>query len=109
MLKITLGIAFATAAVASPAVAQEPRQVSVGYADLDITTHRGQAKLDRRIEAAIVSVCGDGVWFNAEQYLELKHCMKVADADAQVQRQVAIARAMDRLPAVAMVLLRPTS
>ena len=45
--------------IATPAAAQsQPGQtVAVKYSDLDLSTEKGQAKLDRRINAAAREVC----------------------------------------------------
>jgi UrcA family protein len=52
----TLALAAALAIVPAAAVAA-PQSVEVKYDDLDLSTSKGQAQLDKRIERAAKSVC----------------------------------------------------
>jgi UrcA family protein len=52
-----LAAALGAALSATPALAG-PASVSISYADLNLATPQGQAKLDRRIDAAAKSSCG---------------------------------------------------
>ena len=51
--------AIGCALTAAPVLAAPP-SVTVKYADLDLATPQGQAKLDRRIAAAAIETCGGG-------------------------------------------------
>ncbi len=59
MNKLTLLAASvaASAAVVTPAQAEPPKSVEVGYSDLNLRTSEGIAQLDRRIDRAIDTVC----------------------------------------------------
>lgn len=52
----TLALAAALAIVPAAAIAA-PQSVEVKYDDLDLSTSKGQAQLDKRIERAAKSVC----------------------------------------------------
>jgi UrcA family protein len=52
-----LAAVLAATTFATPAVAKD-EGVAVSYADLDLSTEVGQAKLERRIDKAARSVCG---------------------------------------------------
>lgn len=60
----TLAVLPATMMAATPAMAQnvgadaEQHQSTVGYGDLDLTTPKGRARLDVRIQHAAAMVCG---------------------------------------------------
>src|SRR3954471_2442301 len=61
MSKILFAFAALAAAAASPATASVPRDSAtriVRYADLDLSSAAGRARLDRRIGAAVRAVCG---------------------------------------------------
>ena len=103
MQRTIVCIALALGAIASPALAQKPAQVLVGYVDLDLTTQRGQAELDDRIETAIRNVCGFDVWDDAQVYFQAKRCMKITQADVESQRQAAIMRAKMHRPVISIV------
>jgi UrcA family protein len=48
----------AAMAFAVPAAAEDSASVEVKYADLDLSTSAGKAKLERRIDSAVRSACG---------------------------------------------------
>jgi UrcA family protein len=48
-----------SAAVITPAVAQEVETRTVAVADLDLATDAGRIALDRRLVHAVIEVCGD--------------------------------------------------
>ena len=86
MLKYTaLAFALATASFAAPAAA-ESRMVR--YADLDLATPEGQARMERRIAGAAREVCGaDGARHSALADSATREC--IADAKARARAQVA--------------------
>jgi UrcA family protein len=62
MSRIIFAIAALAAATSVPAYASVPRDAAsrvVSYADLDLAAPAGRARLDRRIGAAVRSICGD--------------------------------------------------
>ena len=84
-------ILFAAATVVSalsisPAFAKPiaPTTRVVSYADLDLSSAAGQARLDRRIEAAVREVCGDATNFELARREAVRDC--VAETRANVRR-----------------------
>ena len=59
-MKIFATIVFAVASIAGTSVAAKPEKaaISVSYADLDMSSEAGKAKLSRRLDTAARSVCG---------------------------------------------------
>lgn len=93
MNKLALAAALSTlslALIAGPASAADTISVVVPYADLDLTTDAGQAKLDARIDAAIDQICA-----KPETSKELK-----AMADWSACRKGAATTAAEQLSAV---------
>ena len=70
----------------SPAFAKPvtPETRVVSYADLDLSTAAGQARLDRRIEAAVRQVCGAATNFELARRQAVRDC--VAETRANVRR-----------------------
>lgn len=93
MTKTFATAALAIAAVAMPlsvAHASEGRNVTVSYADLDLSSKAGQQIFDRRIERAIESVCGRMTGrptFDAST----RDCQLETQAVAKSSRDVAVA------------------
>ena len=94
MLKTIATIALL--ATTAPAIAQpagETRTVHVSYADLDLR-HAGDVKtLDRRLRAAIGTVCPAGVATDMLVSPAVQQCRKTAHAALADQRATAIAKA----------------
>jgi UrcA family protein len=87
-------------AVIPPAHAQQA-SVSVGYADLDLTSASGVQRLDRRIDAAIRKVCGERTGQKPlSTMLAIRRCDRLARGDVDAPRRVAIARARGQVPGV---------
>ncbi|HYD12404.1 MAG TPA: UrcA family protein [Allosphingosinicella sp.] len=88
MLKPVLfaAAAFASAVSLSPAFAKPiaPEVRVVSYADLDLSTAAGQARLDRRIEAAVRDVCGEAASFDLARRQAVQDC--IAETRANVRR-----------------------
>lgn len=59
MKTLTTLIAAALAATVSTAALAEPVSLTVRYSDLDLASADGQKALDRRIDQAARTVCGD--------------------------------------------------
>jgi UrcA family protein len=85
MMRSLIILSAATSLAATPAVAQsEPVSVTVSYADLNLTTEAGRARLDRRIRIAAAAVCSPremGVHLRAAY----DNCCKDAATDASAR------------------------
>ena len=94
-MKTLLTLAAAAAAlVASPALAQNgPAQVSVSYADLDLSSRAGVRTLDRRIRSAVEQACGPISSFDPRGKNIVPDCREDTLALARAQRDTAIAGA----------------
>ncbi len=86
-------ILFAAAALASaisvsPVFAKpvQPDVRVVSYADLDLSSNSGQARLERRIEAAVRDVCGDAPSFDLARRNSVREC--IVETRAHVRRPV---------------------
>ena len=84
-------ILFAAAALASaisisPAFAKPiaPEVRVVSYADLDVSTAAGQARLERRIQAAVRDVCGAAPSYDLARRQAVQEC--ITETSANVQR-----------------------
>jgi UrcA family protein len=77
MLKTLIPIAFAiTAATATSALALPyggPTR-AVSYADLDMSSADGRARLDQRIRSAARAVCGSPSPIDVRSYFEMRDC-----------------------------------
>jgi UrcA family protein len=87
----------AAAFIAAPVLAEpagyERWQVNVQTADLDLKSKAGQRQLDRRMDAALVKLCGQPVFFTRDEMEDLDACKAEARAAAVPQMKAAIARA----------------
>ena len=94
----------ATLAVAANA---QDASVPVDYADLDLTSESGVARLDNRIDAAIRTVCNDYPEQRAlPTALAVRKCKREVRADVERPRQMAIARARGQIPSVELASAR---
>lgn len=86
--------ALAAAAFATPTFAATTEGLSVKYSDLDLSTERGQARLERRIDKAARDVCGlDDVTSATRMRSEsARACYEQAKASVHNQVAAAIAR-----------------
>ena len=94
MLKLIA--AAALVATTAPAFAQAhgtTRSVHVSYADLDLRQAEGVKQFDRRLRAAIVDVCPDGVTTDRIATADVMRCRNAASRALQSQRAEAIAKA----------------
>lgn len=83
-------LAFAMPAAANPASA-EPLTRHVEYYDLNLSTAKGQKRLEWRIKSAVRSVCGDR---NARAITEqrlVRQCKAAATRSAMNDAKIAIA------------------
>ncbi|APZ97321.1 hypothetical protein BWQ93_01545 [Sphingopyxis sp. QXT-31] len=91
MMTRTLILALSlTAAV--PAIAAEGQTAEVRIADLDLSTAKGQQRLETRVKSAARSLCNAGIGGTAERARETQ-CIADALAAAKPQADRAIARA----------------
>lgn len=84
-----LTAAFGAALATTPALAAGPASVTVSYADLDLATAKGQAKLDRRIDAAAKSTCGGTKLVTGSIVREARDPACVAAFKAAARQQIA--------------------
>lgn len=89
---LTLALA-AVAFAASPALAQESGagRLTVSYADLDLATAQGLARLDRRIRTAVEAACGPTSDADPHGKNIVYQCRAETLALARAQRDTAIA------------------
>ena len=91
-----VGLTFATLALATPLEAAPPGEdmVQVKTGDLDLTTARGVATLDRRVRAAAREICGSVPIINLNMQRQVADCQDsvIASARADVEFAVAAAR-----------------
>jgi UrcA family protein len=99
MLKMLPALAAITAAAALvvPTVsqAQETRSERVTYADLDLASNAGQARLQNRIAFAARSVCDAGSYTDIGMMPIVLACRSDAIAGAQPSFKAAVAAAVD--------------
>jgi len=100
MNKLTLLIALAAASLSTPMIAAERTpNVTVGYADLQLASAAGQARLDRRISTAIDASCGvDPSERSLAAQRAATKCVVAKQAEVGPARWAALARqgAVDR-------------
>ena len=100
MLKMLPALAAlaAAAAIVTPTVsqAQETRSERVTYADLDLASGAGQARLQDRIAFAAKSVCDAGSYTDVVMMPLVRACRSSAIASAQPAFSAAVAAATGR-------------
>lgn len=88
--------AMMVATLAAPALAAEApaatKTVRVRTADLDLTSLAGQHALSRRMETAMIRLCGTPVLFSQDELAELDACKAEATKAAAPQLQAARSR-----------------
>lgn len=78
--------AFAAASSALPAQAQSAaRSQSVSTAGLDLGTPAGRGRFQRRVAAAIETVCGSYAGASASEQIEIDRCRRSAWSGVEVQ------------------------
>ncbi|MFC3712090.1 UrcA family protein [Sphingoaurantiacus capsulatus] len=90
-MKAPLLFAFASMVLATSANCQtlQPRTARVAYADLDLASAAGQATLDRRLDAAADSVCGQNGFVDLAGLRAIDACRGKAVAGARAQMMTA--------------------
>ena len=78
----TLASALSAVPVFAKPIAPEVRVVS--YADLDVSTAAGQARLEHRIQAAVREVCGEAAGVDLTRRQAVREC--IAETSANVRR-----------------------
>lgn len=86
-----LSAAVGAALCATPALAS-PASVSINYADLDLSTPQGQAKLDRRIARVADQTCGGGGIVTGSVVKSKGNRECVAAFEAAARQQIAAGR-----------------
>jgi len=89
-----LAAALGAALSATPALAG-PASVSISYADLNLATPQGQAKLDRRIDAAAKASCGGTTIVTGSIVREARDPACVAAFKTAARQQVAARQSQD--------------
>ena len=96
-------ILFAAAALASavsisPAFAKAatPQVRVVSYADLDLSSSAGQARLERRINAAVRDVCGEAPSFDLARRQAVAECRTETRANVRTPAAPAASQAGTR-------------
>jgi UrcA family protein len=75
---------FATIS-AMPAAAQAPAGHAVSYQGLDLSTRAGRATLNRRIAAAVETVCGSYAGASSYETSEIDRCRAAARTGIETQ------------------------
>jgi UrcA family protein len=89
---------LAAALTASPVLAKRiaPEVRTVSYADLDLSSAAGRARLDRRIDASVRDVCGDAPSFDLARRHAVRECIAETRANVRLPTAVAVALAGTR-------------
>lgn len=79
-----------TGAAVSPAMAQTPESVTVGFGDLNLANPAGREALDRRIDSAARQICGEYAPLELKMIALGRACRAevLADARAQLARVI---------------------
>jgi UrcA family protein len=86
MRKTILITAAALSAVALPALAHAaPGSRPVTYADLDLATHAGRARMNHRIAVAVEAVCGSYAGAPSFETREIDRCRAAARTGIETQ------------------------
>lgn len=96
MIKVFLTAAVVAMAAAGPATAEpDPAtySVSVPYADLDLHSEIGRARLRRRLDAAVRSVCRKAYSGGLYEVRQLRRCIVDTAAETRLVVGAVLARA----------------
>lgn len=85
----TLSMTAARAAAADITIMPETITVRVSYADLNLASSEGRARLDRRIASAARSICGSFFPADLEMAVLVRDCREDAIASARIPTAVA--------------------
>lgn len=95
--RILLAAAVAAVLFSSAAVAETRDRpfpsTAVSYADLDLNTRAGRARLDRRLDEAVRTVCGSFGLYTTREAHRQQQCRSEARARLEAQRSEALAAA----------------
>jgi len=93
-MRRTMAVTAALLATIStmPVSAQAPANRAVAYAGLDLSTPAGRATLDRRIGAAVETVCGSYAGASSYELREIDRCRAAARTGIETQLAVLQAR-----------------
>ena len=90
------GMTMALVTIAAPAMADTPLltdKVSISTANLDLATPRGRQMLERRVNAAIGTLCGAPIFGSRDEADALRACREAARTDVQPQVKAMLTRA----------------
>ena len=100
-MKTLLAAALFVAATATVPVFAQNVSKAVSYADLDLTTPDGQARLNTRLRHAVQTVCGATNPRDLKEVSAVRRCRRAAGERAGRDAEVAVAnygiRSSDRL------------
>lgn len=88
---IAAGVAISVPATAAPSENLIVTKVQVDHSDLDLSSDKGQVKLQRRIRSAVREVCGNNTSRTLAETQIVMECQKQARADAMDKAEIAIA------------------
>lgn len=79
-----------TGAAVSPAIAQAPESVTIGFGDLNLANPAGREALDRRIDGAARQICGEYAPLELKMIALGRVCRAevLAEARAQLARVI---------------------
>jgi UrcA family protein len=77
---------LAAAITASPVLAKpiSPGVRTVAYADLDLSSLAGRARLERRVDAAVRDVCGEAPSFDIARRQAVRQCRVETRANVRI-------------------------
>lgn len=84
---MTIAAAILTV-TATPALAEPAATQAVTYADLDLSTAAGRDRLERRIGAAVRTVCGRAWPTDLRSVAEVRECRAETLADVMADQRV---------------------
>jgi UrcA family protein len=89
--RILAAAAVGSIMIAAPAVAggNEGHSAKITYSDLNLNTEAGQAALEKRVSAAVRSVCGQDIVRTGTRLKSSSQRKCLAEADKSAKQQVA--------------------
>lgn len=99
MKTVSIGAALLAqlAAPSLPHSGQKMREVHVAVADLDLSSAKGMATLDRRLVRAVLKVCGTAHYLDSAQMADMELCRVDASRRASAARQALLDAKMGKV------------
>lgn len=92
-----LAVVFSAPAMAEPSYSTAA--VTVDYRGVDLTSQKGRETLDRRVNAAISTMCGQPIFGTREEAEALRNCRIEARTAVEPQLQAVLASANTKVAA----------